>query len=208
MSDTTNEVIDIQSLSSEEARSYILRNVNTVTLQTPSNMFHARLTEDEMKVARMMQMPGTGENLWEMEKVFVGGIWQTVVNAIFAGLKPHEARIYILDRAFHPRALPKEIKEYAETGDDTLIKAHAYKHTMLLKGVKYWKKFHATYLLKGMTGTEAMKFLIDKGYVTSDIPALVFRHFKLDPKKLSFANELMRDKMPQEEVYRMIGLEK
>lgn len=208
MEKNEKSTIDLQKMTPEEARSYILRHVDDESLHTAQNTFHARLTSDEIAVAKAMLLPGTSENLWDMEMICTGGIWHTVVNAIFTGMKPHEARIYILDKAYHPRALPKETKEYAGTGDDTLIKAHAYKHTMNLKGIKYWKKFHPTYLLKGMTGNEAMKFLIDHDYVTSDIPAMVYRHFNMDPKKLSFANELLRDKMPHDEVYRMVGLKK
>jgi hypothetical protein len=191
-------------LSPVMAKREMLKNGEDPDMIPSELKAYAHVSDKEIMTARVMRYFGCNQPL--VEEYLEGETWESVSQLLIEGMKPHEAKLFLLNRAYMPHVLPKHIKEYAEIGDDNLQKAHKLRYRDGLTGGAFWKAFHLAYLVKGMSPDEIMLFLLQNDYDLSDIPRIVGRFVTVDEKVLSFAQSLKKMGMPIEQVEEVLGL--
>lgn len=165
-------------------------------------MAYAHVTKEELMISRVMRYQSN--NKQAVEQFCKGQVWQEVAISLIEGLKPHEARLFLLEQAYNPNVLTRAVKEYAEVGETNLIKAGKLRSEGIRRG-EFWKRFHLCYLAKGMTEKELVLFLTKNDYVPSDVPSLLRRFIPaFEPHMLSFTNGLKKLGMPMEKIELLI----
>ncbi|WPS85647.1 phosphoadenosine phosphosulfate reductase family protein (plasmid) [Brevibacillus halotolerans] len=159
---------------------------------------YAQVSDRELMIARVMRYHGGNQAL--VDEYLTGEMWEKVNYMLINEMKPHEAKLFLLNRAYLPRVLTKHVKGYAEIGDANLEKANMLRYRDGLTGGAFWQKFHLAYLVKGMSSEEVALFLAKHEYDLSNIPKVVERLICLDYKLLSFAQSLKTMGMPMGQV--------
>lgn len=165
------------SMPQEQAQIHVLRDGYGPDELPVSIKIHTDLTDDDLMVSKVMRYPS--ERLGEILRHCKGGIWHRVSNLMFKGMKPHEARLFILENGFHPKAIPQDIKEYANVSDKEMLKAEQLVHKENLSGKDFWKHFNLAYLIKGMSKEESISFLKSNNFEASEIPSYVRRYLQI-----------------------------
>jgi DNA sulfur modification protein DndC len=165
---------------------------------------YAHVSDMELMTARVMRYYGRNQSL--IETYLNDETWEYIGQMLIEGMKRHEAKLFLLNRAYMPHVLPKSVKEYAEIADSNLQKAHKLRYHEGLKGRDFWTKFHLAYLVKGMTSEEFTLFLLRYDYDLPDVPKVVSRFVKINEKAIHFIQTLKERGIPLEQVEKAIGL--
>lgn len=165
---------------------------------------YAHVSKEELMTARVMRYMS---NNFDMTEKYIGGeVWESVCDTIIEGMKPHEAKLFLLNRAYLPSVLTKRVKDFAEVGDINLEKAHKLRYREGLAGGAFWKGFHMAYLIKGMNNEEVTKFLLENDYDLSEIPRIVAKVVSINEKAMRFAQSAKQMGMPMDKVEMVLQL--
>lgn len=167
-------------------------------------MDYACVSKEELFVARVMRYNSANPIL--VQEHCKGHVWNEVGVSLIEGMKPHEAKLFLLYHGYTPNVLPKSVKDYSEVGDQNLIKANKLLRSGV-RGKEFWKQFHLCYLAKGMSSKELSIFLVKHDFTSSDIPKVLRRFIAVDNSMLSFAMWLKKVGMPIDKIEQMFSRE-
>ncbi|MFF2532399.1 phosphoadenosine phosphosulfate reductase family protein [Brevibacillus sp. NPDC058079] len=185
------------------AKREMLKNGEDPEMIPSALKLYAHVSDKELMTARVMRYYGGNPLL--VSEYLSGELWETVSELLVHEMKPHEAKLFLLNRAYLPHVLPKHVKEYAEIGDNNLEKANTLRYRDGLTGRDFWYNFHLAYLVKGMSPEEVALFLVKHDYDLTSIPKVVQRLVCLDLSLLSLAQSLKTLGMPIEQIETALG---
>lgn len=154
---------------------------------------YAKVTDEELTIARVMRYQT--HNAEKVAHYCQGETWKYVSELLVEGLEKHEARQFLLERAYPPHVLPGYLSMRVGLGNLFLKKSVELRRKGIAgKGIR--KHFPLSFWIKGMSPEQARDFIIQTGYHENEVTEEVRSFAEMNQEMFIIAEKAKKEGCP------------
>ena len=182
-------------LEPTNARRELLRNGEDPGDVPQFLMQHAGVSEQELIIARVMRYQSSNKE--KVQAYCQGETWINVSESLIEGLDKHEARQFLLEKAYPPHVLPGYLSMKVGLGNLFLKKSTELKKKGIA-GKEIRKHFPLSFWIKGMSSEQAREFILQTGYTELEIPKEIRAFAKITEETMWISEQAKEQGCPNE----------